>query len=349
MPNFLMRESTAVTHVNGEISMVDKPTELGAVAVRRGPISDVAAVDGAVLVTNYGDDTVALLNPFTFAVDRVIAVPGEPVAAVVSGNRAYVSTSSANFDVVSVIDTTAMTIIASYELAFSVTALAVSPNGKRVFAGRTGDGYADVAVIDTTADRVGTIDIATGAGMSVDAVKVDGSGRWLYVGTTDTRGSALVVVDLETTTIKRAVQIGAPIRDIASNDGIVYVLTSDRVDGGAVHIVDPTAGAITGTVALGVGTPMQIILGANDTRAYIVDYDHIALLCTLTLEVIDTITVGPRPSCVALDADNGRLHVADYAGGVTTFAVAPSMHMLQLMATDPICVPEMRELEPAGA
>ncbi|WP_241365347.1 hypothetical protein, partial [Klebsiella pneumoniae] len=39
-------------------------------------------------------------------------------------------------------------------MAFSVTALAISPDGKRVFAGRTGHDRIDIAVIDTTAERV---------------------------------------------------------------------------------------------------------------------------------------------------------------------------------------------------
>jgi DNA-binding beta-propeller fold protein YncE len=318
--------------------------------VQRGPISDIASVDGAVVATNYGDDTVALLNPQTFTVDGVIAVPGEPVAVVAYRDRAFVSTSSTDSDAVSVIDTAARSVIAHYPLAFSVTAIAISPDAKRIYAGRTGDGYADVAVIDTTADRVGTIDIASGAGISVDAVRVDDLGERLYVATTDSRGSALVVVDLPTTGVERAVQIGAPIRDIAVADGMVYVLTSDRLAGVSVHVVDLAEGAVTDTVELGIGAATQIVMGANDTRAYIVDYDRVAVLCTVTLEVVDTISVPARPSCVAVDSYVGRVHVADYAGGVTSFAVAPAMPLMrsQFMATDPISVREMRELQPAG-
>lgn len=347
MANFLMPRSTAVSHVNDEAQSEANVARLGAVAVERGPIGDVAVVDGALVVTNYGDDTIALVNADTFAVQGVIALPGEPVAVVVRDNRAYVSTSSDNFDVVSVIDTTTKVVIGNYAMAFSVTALALSPDGKRVYAGRTGDDHVDVAVIDTTAERVGTIDIATGAGMGIDAVRVDQTGKRLYVATTDACGSALVVVDLETTRVQRSIQVGSPIRDIASADGAAYVLTSDRASGGIVHVIDLAAGAITDTVELGVGAPTQMALSADGTRAYIVDYDHVAVLCTFTLAVIETITVDARPSCVAVDADGRRVHIADYAGGVTMFAVDSTMPLLysQFVATDPIRV---RELEPAG-
>ncbi|MDT5018450.1 MAG: hypothetical protein QOD39_4610, partial [Mycobacterium sp.] len=158
MANFLMQTNTAVSQVNDEVYVDPDTTLVGAVAVQRGPIGDIAAAtDGSIVVTNYGDDTVSFLDAHTLAVDAVIAVPGEPVAVALADNRAYVSTSSLNHDQVSVIDTTTKTIISTYPLAFSVTALAVSPDGKRVYAGRTGDDYVDVAVIDITAERVGTI------------------------------------------------------------------------------------------------------------------------------------------------------------------------------------------------
>ncbi len=146
-----------------------------------------------------------------------------------------------SYDEVSVIDTITQTVIASYSLAFSVTALAVSPDGKRVYAGRTGDDYVDIAVIDTTAERVGTIDIASGAGVGIDAVEVDRSGKRLYVATTDSAGSALVMVDIETAGVQRTVHVGSPIRDIAFADGTGYVLTSDRDTrrGGATSSICP--------------------------------------------------------------------------------------------------------------
>jgi DNA-binding beta-propeller fold protein YncE len=352
MANFLMRKSTADARVNDEAQLDAKVTVMGAAAVQRGPIGDIAIVDRAIVVANYGDDTVAVLDADTLAVDGVVAVPGEPVAVVVSGDRAYVSTSSSSHDAVSVIDTAAGTVIATYPLAFSVTAVAVSPDGKRVYAGRTGNGYADVAVIDTTAERVGTIDIATGAGMSVDALKVDATGTHLYVATTDARGSALVVVDLETTAIERTIQVGPPIRDIAFVDGVAYVLTSDlAAGGGVVNVIDVARARITDTVELGVGSPTQLAMSTDGTRAYIVDYDRVLVLCTLSLEVIDSIAVSARPSCVAVDSTGGRVHVADYEGGVTAFSVASTMPLLysHFMATDAIHLPGVLELEPVGA
>src|SRR4029077_5928989 len=316
---------------------------MGAVAVRRGPIGDIA-VNAVVVVTNYGDDSVSFLNPHTLVVEDTIGVPGEPFAVVVSDDRAYVSTSSASYDAISVIDTNTRTVISTYPLAFGVTALAISPDGKRVYAGRTENDHVDVAVIDTTAERVGTIDIATGAGIGVDAIAVDPTGKQLYVATTDVRGSQLVVVDAETARVDRKLWVGSPIRDLAFADGTAYVLTSDRVRGGAVSLIDMSTNRVTDTIELGIGAPTQMTL--SKTRAYVVDYNNVAVLCTLSHEVVATVTVDARPSCVAVDSDGGRVYVADYAGEVAAFTVAST---LPLVYSQPIALTKPRDLDPATA
>src|SRR4051794_16390334 len=350
MANFLLPKGTTDSHVNNEAHGDPNVAAVGTVAVRRGPIGDIAAGD-VVVVTNPGHDSISFLNPDGLVREQTIGVPGEPFAVVISGDRAYVSTTSANYDSVSVIDTNTRTVIATYPLAFGVTALAVSPDGKRVYAGRTGDNHVDVAVIDTTAERVGTIDIASGAGIGIDAITVDPTGKRLYVATTDVRGSQLVVVDAETTRVDRKVWVGSPIRGVAFADGTAYVLTSDRDRGGAVSVIDMVANRITDTIELGIGAPTQMTLSPDKTRAYIVDYDHVSVLCTLTHEVVTTVTVDARPSCVTVNSDGGRLYVADYAGDVSVFSIASTLPLLysQLVATDPIALPEARELEPATA
>jgi YVTN family beta-propeller protein len=350
MANFLMPEGTADSHVNDEAHVDPEIALDGTVAVRRGPIGDIAASAVAAIVTNYGDDSVSFLNAETLAAEDTIGVPGEPFAAVISNDRAYVTSSSASHDAVSVIDTNTRTVIATYPLAFGVTALAISPDGKRVYAGRTGNDHVDVAVIDTTAERVGIIDIATGAGIGVDAIAVDPTGKRLYVATTDARGSQLVVVDAETARVDRKVWVGAPIRDLAFADGTAYVLTSDRVRGGAVSVIDMSSNRITDTIELGIGAPTQMTLSPDKTRVYVVDYDHVAVLCTLSHEVVTTVTVDARPSCVTVDSDGGRLYVADYAGDVSVFSVASTLPQLysQLVATEPIALAAPRELAPAS-
>src|SRR5258707_221817 len=215
MANFLMPNGITESHVNDEAHVDPDVAPVGTIAVRRGPIGDIAA-GASVIVTNYGDDSVSFLNPDTLGVEDTIAVPGEPFAAVVSDDRAF-------------------------------------------------------------------------------------------------------------------------------------VLTSDRVRGGAVSVMDMSSNRITDTIELGIGAPTQMTLSTDKTRAYVVDYDHVAVLCTLSHEVVNTVTVDARPSCVAVNYDGGRLYVADYAGDVSAFSIASALPLLysQLVATDAFALPV--ELEPATA
>ena len=346
MANFVMPKRTTASEMK-HAEQVDPDNDfIGGVAVQRGPIGDIAVGAATVVVTNAGDDSISLLDIDTLRVRATIPVEGEPFTTVVTDDRAYVSTSSTSADAVSVVDTNTKNVIAAYPLAFGITALAVSPDGKRIYAGRTGRDHVDVAVIDTTAERVGTIDITTGAGIGIDALDVDRSGKRLYVATTDAHGSRLVVVNTETARVQRTVWVGPPIRDLALADGTAYVLTSDRARGGTVSVIDLSTDRITDTIELG-GAPTQIVLSPDKTRANIVDYDRVAVLCTLSLEVINSVTVGAQPSSVAVNADGDRLYVADYAGGVAAFAVESTMPQYsQFVATDPIALPRIQGWHP---
>jgi DNA-binding beta-propeller fold protein YncE len=351
MADFVMPGNTPAAAPADENIPHSDIARIGSVAVEHGPIGDIAAGDNSVVVTNYGDDSVAFLNADTLSVYGLVPLEGEPSAVVVADDRVYVSTTSSECDAVSVIDANTGTVIKDYSLTFSITALAVSPDGKRVYAGRTGDGSADVAVIDITAERVGTIDIAARPGIGVDALEVDPTGKRLYVATTDARGSALVVVDLETARAVHTMWIGTPIRDIAFGDGTAYVLTSDRLLGGVIHVVNLFTMRVADRIELGIGAPIQMVLSPDKTRVYVVDYDGITVACTLTHQIVDTVSIGVRPAGVAVDRDGGRLYVADYTGRVTSFTVETSMPLLypHFMATDPIAMPEVRELQRATA
>ncbi|CDQ45623.1 YncE family protein [Mycolicibacterium neoaurum] len=293
----------------------------GSVTVNRGPIATVAANTGAIVAANLGDDSVAVVRADAAAVPALVELDGAPVAVSLTEDRAFVVTSAAEADCLTIVDIRTNAVVAEYPLAFTVTAVAVSPDGKRAYAARTGDDHVDVAVADTTADRVGTIDIAAGAATSIDGLVVDPSGRRLYVGVSTATGSRLVVVDTETARVHRTVAIGAPIRQLAvAADGTVYVLTSDLRNRGVIKTVDPARLVVTAGFAAGT-LPIDMVLSADGARAYVVDYDEVSVLCTLTHEVVETITLGARATAIALNTPGDRLYIADVDGQITALRV----------------------------
>lgn len=334
------------------------------ITVGRGPIGDIAvsnAAAPAVVVANVADQSVAIFDPAarlaggdagdTDNVAVVVGVVGEPIAVAVTDERAYVATCSASHDSVSAIDLETKAVVATFPLAVGVTALAASFDGKHVLAGRTAQDHVDVTVINTVAASTTAIEIGHGPAASLDALCMHPSGRYFYVAVTDVSGSRLVIVDSKTAQVRGVVAVGSPIRDIAQAGDTVYVLTSDRAVGGAVHVIDLSTNKVTDMVIIG-GAPTQLVMGSDHARAYIVDYDRVAVLCTLRMEIVDSLSFGTRPSCVTVGADGSHLYVADYSGAVHKFSVGSAIDALysHFLATDPIALAgqRVRELQPAA-
>ena len=319
---------------------------LHSVTVGRGSISDIAVDGDTLVVTHFGDDSLAVLDADTLAVHGGVFA-GQPTDVAVSADRAFVAVSSAGYDAIAMIDTVSGDVIKEYPLAFNVTAIVASHDGKRVFAGRAGEEGVDISVIDVTAERVGTIYIAKGADATIDAMRLDDSGRLLYVGVSDSRSSRLITVDVESARVRRTLEIGAPIRGLEIGpDGTAYVLTSDIADGGVLYFVNLVTNRITDTVRVA-EAPTQLGLSDDGTRAYVVDYGQVVVASTDTRTVVASISVGARPSAIAVSVD--RLYVADFDGGVTAYAVAPPMPMLysHFVSADALLAPDLRVLEPA--
>jgi DNA-binding beta-propeller fold protein YncE len=338
----------ANTYVRAESVTVDSSDValLVAGSVGRGPVSDLAVDAGALVVTNFGDNTVAVVDTETLAV-RGGVVTGQPFSAVAAGGRAFVAVSSASDDAIAVIDTANGHLVAAYPMDGVVATMAVSPDGKRVFVARGGRDGVDIAVIDIATERLATIDIAATPDSTIDALRVDDAGRRLFVAVTDSASSRLVVVDIATGRVRRTVEIGAPIRGLElSHDSTAYVLTSDITSRGVLHVVDLVNNRVAGGVCVGTA-PTQLALSADGSRAFVVDYDKVHVVSTETYAVVGEITVGARPACIAVEAD--RLFIADYTGALTAYAItAPVMFAPAFAPAQRVVAERVRELQAAG-
>jgi DNA-binding beta-propeller fold protein YncE len=70
------------------------------------------------------------------------------VAVAVAAGRAFVATTSASYDAVYVLDLETEALVSAHPLEFTITSVAVSADGARVFAARTRRLGNDVAVVD---------------------------------------------------------------------------------------------------------------------------------------------------------------------------------------------------------
>ncbi|MCV7196268.1 YncE family protein [Mycobacterium angelicum] len=357
------------------------------IAVKHGPISgmDISADGSRLLVTNHGDNSVSIVDTDTCRVMQTVAGIDEPFAIAMGAGRAYVSTVSAAYDSIGVIDMSTNTVIANHPLALSLSDLTVSPDGKHVYASRNGVRGADVAVLDTGTERVEVIDIATTPGTATECVRVSSDGTRLYVGTNGPEGGQLVVIATGAQAddnggragsrsrwrkkspksrsntaqpglrVLETIEIGASVRDVAlSPDGaIAYVASCGDDFSALVDVIDTRSYQIADTIKIGDigGLVTRLTVGGNGDRAYVVSEDRVTVLCTRTQDVIGTIRAS-QPSCVTESPDGKYLYIADYTGTVTlTPAVAADNEQLALESSRSVdwFLPELLQYEPALA
>lgn len=301
------------------------------IAVNNGAIGGMAvSPDGSrLVVTNYGDNSVSIIHTGTYAVVNTVAGTGEPFAIAVGNaahNCAYVSTASASYDAIVAVDLSSNVVVATHPVALSVSDLAVSPDGKYVYASRSGVGGADVAVLDTATRQTDAINIAAAPGTTTGCLRISSDGQRLYVATHGPSGGELIVIDTGTERVIDTVEIGSAIRDVAlsTDSGTAYVASCDPDFGAVVDIIDARTHIVNGRLKTGEidGFLTQLALSDDGERAYLVGDEGVMVLCTLTQDVTGIITVGTRPSCVIESRGGSYLYVADYSGAVTVISMA---------------------------
>ena len=328
----------------------------------RGAVSGMAiSPDGHFLMTTHvGDDSVSLIDTANGTVALTVVDVEESFAVAMSDSRAFVGSVAAEHDSVLVFDTKSNEIVAEYPLAFNVTDLAVNPNGRHLYAGRTDVEGADVAILDTKTGKEDSVRIAGTAGTTTACVRVSPEGRRLYVAANGSSTAHLVMVDAVQKRVLNAVEITSPIRDIAlSPDGATAYVGSAGPDFGTVlDIIDTRTSTITSTHKIGdaAGLLTQLTVSRDGERAYLVGDQSVTVLSTATQDVIGNIAVHGDPSCAIESPDGKRLYIADYTGAVTILAIAVAAAPADVLTADdeltaprPWAVPDLLLLEPTLA
>jgi YVTN family beta-propeller protein len=331
-----------------EIGIAPGFTVVAEIATQRGAVSGIAVnPDGTwLMVTHHGDDSFSLIDTRDSAVAQTVIDVDEPFAVAVSDTRegrAYVSTVSAAYDSILAFDMDANLVVAAHPVAHSVTDLAVSPDGRHVYASRTAVNGADVAILDTTTGKEDAIGIAATAGTTAECLRVSPDGRRLYVAVNRPFAAELVVIDTHCNRVLNTIEIGSPIRDIAlSPDGATAYVGSCGPDFGAVLDVLDTRDTATVTVAntykIGetAGFLTQLAISRDGERAYLVGDHSVAAWSTSTHDVMGSIVTGAQPSCVTESPDGNHLYIADYAGAITVLTTPSTAAWADALSPDEV-------------
>ena len=325
------------------------------VKLDRGPIGGIAVTaDGRrLLATNYGDDTVSIIDTATCKIVSTVFQANEPfsIAAGPAGTGwVYVTAGSTDLDAVLAIDVDTAEIAGCYPVAMDIGDLVADPTTSRVYLTRTGSAGVDVLVLDAAMRPTGSVSVSGHPGAAAAGLRISADGRRLYAVVRQPTGDTVTVLDRDLNLID-TIKIGASIVDVAvSPDGArLYMATSGPDGRSRVHVVDARTHAVSASRALEAQL-IQLIAGRDGQRVYLVTESAVLVLCARTNETLGTLTCVTEPSCAAESPDGGRLYIAGFDGRVSVASLAglpaPSALLHDQLELDD-AVTRMLQLEPA--
>lgn len=289
----------------------------------------LAHADEVVYVANFRSDTLSIFGtdedattaslPLATAADAaaVQQIPGEnpqgaaaglaiggPVAVALSpdGAIAYV-VETGSPGALLVVDLHIRRILGTVPLGNESFALAVSPDGKEIYAANFGSDT--ISVVDADARRV-VATIPVGDGPSAVAM----NRARAYVA--NTAAGTVSVIDVGTRTSIGEVVVGQAPFGVALSAEALYVAQSA---GDSVAVIDIGDNRVSAIIAVG-KAPTMVALSPDAKRAYVSNPGDgsVSVIDTATNNVTATVHVGAEPFGLAVSHEGDRLVVANRAG-----------------------------------
>jgi len=263
----------------------------------------VALVPGGfhAYVTNYGDNTVSVIDIMAEKVVATIPVGINPVGACVSGDgtRCYVTNSTS--DDVSVIDCASNTVIKTVKIGSGPQDIKVSADGRRAYVVNSSNNTISVLDLETM-EEIGQIGVGNNplrialapAATEGKAVVNESKG---YV--TNSFSDSVSVVNLETGAVEREIAVGgAPVGVALSSDGAyAYVVNNGS---GTVSVIDTTGGNVFTQIPVG-NDPWDVALTMDDAYGLVSNTadNNVAVINLRSLQILSKVSVGNAPRGIA--------------------------------------------------
>jgi len=279
-------------------------------------------------ITNQSSNTVSVIDTATDTVIATIPVGLNPFGVAVSpdGSKVYVTNISSN--TVSVIDTATNAVIATIPVGLPPPpppfcgpvcdmAVAVSPDGSKVYVTNTFSNSNTVSVIDTATNMVSAT-IPIGASLGV-AVTPDGSK--VYVANADL--GTVSVIDTATNTVGATIPVGLRAFGVAvTPDGSKVYVTNTFGFPAPVSVIDTA----TNTIIARTGDPLQggsfgVAVSPDGSKVYVANGfgNTVSVIDTATNTVTATIFVRGFTSIgVAVTPDGSKVYVANLASNTVS-------------------------------
>ena len=247
-----------------------------------------------------GDDAIGVVDTGTRRELARIPVGDEPIQMILAGDQLFVSNLSSND--LRVIDTATFQVQAHIETAIQPLDLALSPNGKTLYA--TNSGTSALTIVDVESGQSRTVSLATTSeGLYGVAATTD------KIFTTDIAGSQVLVLSPQGRITGR---IPVPPKPrslaLAPDGGTLYVTSMDT---GRLTAIDADDATVSHTIDLGVSGTFAIAPSPDGRKLYLTAYSEGSLL------VVDVasgtlhkkLAIGRNPRAIAFSPDGTQAYV----------------------------------------
>ncbi|MCX6355503.1 MAG: beta-propeller fold lactonase family protein [Candidatus Aureabacteria bacterium] len=259
----------------------------------------VALVPGGfhAYVTNYGDNTVSVIDIMAEKVVATIPVGINPVGACVSedGTRCYVTNSTS--DDVSIIDCASNTVIKTVKIGSGPQDIKVSADGRRAYVVSSSNNNLSVLDLETM-EEIGQIGVGNNP-LRIALAPAAAEGKELvnnsYGYVTNSFSDSVSVVNLETSAVEKEIAVGgAPVGVALSSDGAyAYVANNGS---GTVSVIDAAGGNVLAQIPVG-NDPWDVALTMDDAFGLVTNTadNNVAVFNLRSLQILTKVSVGNAP------------------------------------------------------
>jgi len=311
-----MANTSGVVEVTGDVAVAEPVTTARSLwlsvlpAIRRAPVGDLLS---PVLPAEREPLAVPPVTP-TITIGRASVVEHGPIGDLgVSPDGRYLVAAHYGTDIVSIIDSTTLSVTATVEGISEPHSVAVAG---RIYVGSASAEEDSVVAIDA---KTRVPFAARPIASTTRGLAVSPAGDVLYVGRFGGEGADIAAIDIESGELEAITVSAAPgasidvLRISADGTRLHAVLTTAL--GGALAVIDTRTRTVEHTVALA-GSIGDIAVHPSGRRVFATGWDVergglIQVIDVAGARVVDTITVSGRPTQLALGCNGNTAFFVD--------------------------------------